>query len=371
MTIVGSLTTFFAATTALVQTDLKRVIAYSTCSQLGYMITACGLSAYNASIFHLSNHAFFKALLFLSAGSVIHAMNNEQDMRKMGGLINLLPFTYCMILIGSLALMGFPFLSGFYSKDVILETAYASYSISGHFAFWLGSLSALFTSFYSVRLIFLTFLNDVNSSKVIIQGVHDAPFLMALPMMLLSIFSIFIGYFTKDIFVGLGTPFWGNSLSFSATNYLIFIEIEFLPFYIKILPVIFSTSGTFLAIIYYKLLYINFNILKNNKGIYYIYNFLNKKWYFDKMYNEFIIQNFISLGYNFTYQSQDRGFLEIFGPKGLNLWITNLSLKLNKIQTGLAYHYSVLIFFGFLTILVLITGSSLYIELYLILLILV
>jgi len=371
MTIVGSLTTFFAATTALVQTDLKRVIAYSTCSQLGYMITVCGLSAYNASIFHLSNHAFFKALLFLSAGSVIHAMNNEQDMRKMGGLINLLPFTYCMILIGSLALMGFPFLSGFYSKDVILETAYASYSISGHFAFWLGSLSALFTSFYSVRLIFLTFLNDINSSKVIIQGVHDAPFLMALPMMLLSIFSIFIGYFTKDIFVGLGTPFWGNSLSFSATNYLIFIEIEFLPFYIKILPVIFSTSGTFLAIIYYKLLYINFNILKNNKAIYYIYNFLNKKLYFDKMYNEFIIQNFISLGYNFTYQSQDRGFLEIFGPKGLNLWITNLSLKLNKIQTGLAYHYSVLIFFGFLTILVLITGSSLYIELYLILLILV
>jgi len=371
MTIVGSLTTFFAATTALVQTDLKRVIAYSTCSQLGYMITACGLSAYNASIFHLSNHAFFKALLFLSAGSVIHAMNNEQDMRKMGGLINLLPFTYCMILIGSLALMGFPFLSGFYSKDVILETAYASYSISGHFAFWLGSLSALFTSFYSVRLIFLTFLNDVNSSKVIIQGVHDAPFLMALPMMLLSIFSIFIGYFTKDIFVGLGTPFWGNSLSFSATNYLIFIEIEFLPFYIKILPVIFSTSGTFLAIIYYKLLYINFNILKNNKGIYYIYNFLNKKWYFDKMYNEFIIQNFISLGYNFTYQSQDRGFLEIFGPKGLNSVINNISLKINKIQTGLAYHYSVLIFFGFLTILVLITGNSLYIELYLILLILV
>jgi NADH-ubiquinone oxidoreductase chain 5 len=186
------------------------------------MITASSLSAYNASIFYLSNHTFFKALLFLSAGSVIHAMNNEQDMRKMGGLIYLLLFTYCMILIGSLALMGFSFLSGFYSKDVILETAYASYSISGHFAFWLGSLSALFTSFYSVRLIFLTFLNDVNSSKVIIQGVHDSPVLMALQMILLSIFSIFIGYFTKDIFVGLETPFWRNSLSFYATNYLIF-----------------------------------------------------------------------------------------------------------------------------------------------------
>ena len=372
MTIIGSLTTFFAATTALVQTDLKRVIAYSTCSQLGYMITACGLSAYNASIFHLSNHAFFKALLFLSAGSVIHAMNNEQDMRKMGGLINLLPFTYSMILIGSLALMGFPFLSGFYSKDVILETAYASYSISGHFAFWLGSLSALFTSFYSIRLIFLTFLNEVNSSKIIIQGVHDAPILMGFPMMLLSIFSIFIGYYTKDIFVGLGTPFWGNSLSISNSNYLNFIEIEFLPFYIKILPVIFSTSGTFLAIIYYRFFYTNFNILKNYKITYYIYNFLNKKWYFDKMYNEFLIQTFITFGYNFTYKSQDRGFLEIFGPKGLNSLITTISLNINKIQTGLSYHHSLFIFSGFLiNTLILFMNFSIYFELYLILLILI
>ena len=372
MTIIGSLTTFFAATTALVQTDLKRVIAYSTCSQLGYMITACGLSAYNASIFHLSNHAFFKALLFLSAGSVIHAMNNEQDMRKMGGLINLLPFTYSMILIGSLALMGFPFLSGFYSKDVILETAYASYSISGHFAFWLGSLSALFTSFYSIRLIFLTFLNEVNSSKIIIQGVHDAPFLMGFPMMLLSIFSIFIGYYTKDIFVGLGTPFWGNSLSISNSNYLNFIEIEFLPFYIKILPVIFSTSGTFLAVIYYSFFYTNFNILKNYKIMYYIYNFLNKKWYFDKMYNEFLIQTFITFGYNFTYKSQDRGFLEIFGPKGLNSLITTISLNINKIQTGLSYHHSLFIFLGFLiNTLIFFMNFSIYFELYLILLILI
>jgi NADH-ubiquinone oxidoreductase chain 5 len=367
MTIIGSLTTFFAATTALVQTDLKRVIAYSTCSQLGYMITACGLSAYNASIFHLSNHAFFKALLFLSAGSVIHAMNNEQDMRKMGGLINLLPFTYSMIFIGSLALMGFPFLSGFYSKDVILETAYATYSISGHFAFWLGSLSAFFTSFYSIRLIFLTFLNEVNSSKIIIQGVHDAPILMALPMTLLSFFSIFIGYFTKDIFVGLGTPFWGNSLSISSSNYLTYIEIEFLPFYIKILPVIFSTFGTIFSIIYYNFFYNTFNILKNYTIIYYIYNFLNKKWYFDKMYNEFLIQNFISFGYNFTYKSQDRGFLETFGPRGLFLSINNFSKKLNKMQTGFAYHFSLFIFVAFFFIIFILFNSFLYFEIILIL----
>jgi len=346
MTIVGSLTTFFAATTALVQTDLKRVIAYSTCSQLGYMITACGLSAYNASIFHLANHAFFKALLFLSAGSVIHSMNNEQDMRKMGGLVNLLPFTYSMILIGSLALMGFPFLSGFYSKDVILETAYASYSISGHFAFWLGSLSALFTSFYSIRLIFLTFLNEVNSSKIIIKGVHDAPFLMAFPMFILSVFSIFIGYLSRDIFVGLGTPFWGNSLSISPANYSIYLEIEFLPFYIKILPVVFSSMGVLLAFIYYGFFYKNFNILKNYRIIYYIYNFLNKKWYFDKMYNEFFIQTFISFGYNFTYSSQDRGFLEVFGPSGLKISILKLSTKLNQFHTGFAYNYALFIIFG-------------------------
>jgi len=369
MTIIGSLTTFFAATTALVQTDLKRVIAYSTCSQLGYMITACGLSAYNASIFHLSNHAFFKALLFLSAGSVIHAMNNEQDLRKMGGLINLLPFTYTMILIGSLALMGFPFLSGFYSKDVILETAYASYSISGHFAFWLGSLSALFTSFYSIRLIFLTFLNEVNSAKIIIKNVHDAPFLMAFPMALLSFFSIFIGYLSKDIFVGLGTPFWGNSLSINNANYLMYLEIEFLPFHIKILPVVFSLTGTVLACLYYNFFYKNFNILKSSRQTYFIYNFLNKKWYFDKMYNEFIVQSFITLGYNFTYSSQDRGFLEIFGPTGLSSSIFRLSTKLNKIQTGFPYHQALFIISGFFLLIFLFIGNYFGFELILVLLV--
>ena len=252
MTIIGSLTTFFAATTALVQTDLKRVIAYSTCSQLGYMVTACGLSAYNVSIFHLSNHAFFKALLFLTAGSIIHAMGNEQDMRKMGGLLNFLPFSYCMILIGSLALMGFPFLSGYYSKDVILEIAYAKFTVTGHFAFWLGSVSAMFTSFYSIRLIFLTFLGEVNATKNNIKNIHDAPFLMALPMAFLSILSIFVGYFTKDLFVGLGTPFWGNSIAFSTSDYDVFLTAEFLPFSIKIIPVFFSFLGTFLSIIYYN-----------------------------------------------------------------------------------------------------------------------
>lgn len=339
MTIIGSLTTFFAATTALVQTDLKRVIAYSTCSQLGYMVTACGLSAYHASIFHLSNHAFFKALLFLTAGSIIHAMSNEQDMRKMGGVLNFLPFSYAMVLIGSLALMGFPFLSGYYSKDVILEIAYAKYTFSGHFAFWLGSISAMFTSFYSMRLIFLTFLGEVNSTKVAVKHIHDAPILMGFPMAVLSIPSIFIGYLSRDFFVGLGNPFWGNSISYTSSDYDLFLSSEFLPFNIKIIPVLFSTFGTISAIIYYQFFFQSFNILKASSFLKSLYNFLNKKWYIDKIYNEFIIQHFLSLGYSFSYKSIDRGFLEIFGPQGLTKNLSKITSIILQSFVGLSYVY--------------------------------
>jgi len=176
VTVTGALTAFFAATTGVVQNDLKRVIAYSTCSQLGYMVFACGISQYAVGVFHLMNHAFFKALLFLSAGAVIHALADEQDMRKMGGTIKVLPFTYSMMFIGSLALIGFPFLTGFYSKDVILEVAYAKYTVAGTFTYWLGAVSALFTSYYSFRLLFLTFIGPVNSLKDSLKHVHDAPF---------------------------------------------------------------------------------------------------------------------------------------------------------------------------------------------------
>lgn len=157
VTLFGAMTAFFAATTGLVQNDIKRVIAYSTCSQLGYMVFACGLSAYNVGVFHLANHAFFKALLFLSAGSVIHALSDEQDMRKMGGLVQVLPITYAMVFIGSISLMGFPFMTGFYSKDSIIEVAYGSFSSIGHFAHWLGCLGAFFTAFYSMRLLYMVF----------------------------------------------------------------------------------------------------------------------------------------------------------------------------------------------------------------------
>jgi NADH-ubiquinone oxidoreductase chain 5 len=207
ITIVGGMTAFLAATTGLLQNDLKRVIAYSTCSQLGYMVFAAGLSSYAVSIFHLSNHAFFKALLFLGAGSVIHAMGDEQDMRKMGGLVKILPLTYSAMVIGSLALMGFPFLTGFYSKDVILEVAYGSFTVEGRFVHTLGSLAAFFTAYYSMRLLAFTFLRPVNGLRVVYAHAHEPSFARSFPLIFLSFASLFVGFISRDMRIGLGTDF--------------------------------------------------------------------------------------------------------------------------------------------------------------------
>ena len=207
ITFVGAMTAFFSATIGLVQNDIKKVIACSTCSQLGYMIFACGLSNYHVSLFHLANHAFFKALLFLSAGAIIHSLSNEQDMRKFGGLALLLPYTSIMLLIGSLSLMGFPFLTGFYSKDLILELALTKYTIEGSFAYALGLITAFFTSFYSFRVFYLTFIYKNNSFRQVVSHVHELPLKMALSLAILSLGSIFLGYLVKDLFVGLGTDF--------------------------------------------------------------------------------------------------------------------------------------------------------------------
>jgi NADH-ubiquinone oxidoreductase chain 5 len=212
ITFVGATTAFFSATIGLVQNDIKKVIAYSTCSQLGYMIFACGLSNYHVSLFHLANHAFFKALLFLSAGAIIHSLSNEQDMRKFGGLAPLLPFTSIMLLIGSLSLMGFPFLTGFYSKDLILELALTKYTVEGSFAYCLGLITAFFTSFYSFRVFYMTFIYKNNSFRSVITHVHELPWKMALSLSILSLGSIFLGYVAKDLFVGLGTDFWNHSI---------------------------------------------------------------------------------------------------------------------------------------------------------------
>jgi NADH-ubiquinone oxidoreductase chain 5 len=272
ITFIGALTAFFAATIGLVQNDIKKIIAYSTCSQLGYMAFVCGLSEYSVSLFHLSNHAFFKALLFLSAGSVIHGLGNEQDIRKMGGLVNILPFTYAMFLIGSLSLAGFPFLSGFYSKDIILELAFTKYTVQSVFAFWLGSLTAFFTAVYSFRLLYYVFYIKPNSFKKITEKAHELPLMMGVPLFILSFGSIFTGYMTKDFFVGVGSDFFVDSI-FILPKHNIIIDAEFIPFYIKLIPTILSLSGIFISL--YFIHFFEITLVSVRK-----YNFFNKIYKF-------------------------------------------------------------------------------------------
>jgi len=355
VTILGAMTAFLAATTGLLQNDLKRVIAYSTCSQLGYMIFACGVSNYSVGVFHLANHAFFKALLFLGAGSVIHAVADEQDMRRMGGLKRLVPFTFALMSIGSFALMGFPFLTGFYSKDVILEVAFGKYTATGHFAYWLGAGAAFFTAFYSMRLAFLTFLSEPNGYKPVLIGAHDAPIKMALPLLILSVPSIFIGYLSRDLFIGLGSPFWNGALFVMPSN-LNAIDAEFIPHFFKLLPVGLSLTGATLALVLYTFSSKGLYVLKTSVMGRKIYNFLNRKWFFDKVYNEFISQTALSFGYFISYKTIDRGIIEMLGPWGLSKTVLSQTSILSRLQTGLVFDYSLWMFFGVLLMILFVVG---------------
>jgi NADH-ubiquinone oxidoreductase chain 5 len=339
VTVVGSMTAFFAATTGLFQNDMKRVIAYSTCSQLGYMVFACGLSSYEVSLFHLSNHAFFKALLFLGAGAVIHALSDEQDMRKMGGLKNLLPFSYAISLIGSLALVGFPFLAGFYSKDIILEVGASTYNSFGQFAYILGILAAFCTSFYSTRLLYLVFLSKPNGNKNIILNAHEGSLRMSIPLFLLSLFSIFIGYLTKDMFIGFGTNFWGSAIFIKPINYMM-TDIEFLSLKFKLLPLIVTLLGMVSAYTLYTLkVHEYFDIKKTSNKFYLLVNFLNKKWYFDRVYNQFLVEKVLHSGYHYFYKTIDRGLIEKLGPIGIYNVIYSTLDSIKNYQNGFILNY--------------------------------
>ncbi len=355
ITFVGALTAFFAATAGTVQNDLKKVIAYSTCSQLGYMVFSCGLSGYAVSLFHLANHAFFKALLFLSAGCVIHSLSDEQDMRRMGGLVKLLPLTYTLFLIGTLALTGFPFLTGFYSKDVILEIAYTHYSVSSLFSYWLGTLTAGFTAFYSFRLLYLTFLSENNAYKSVMKNVHESSWVMILPLMVLVFGSIFVGYLAKDLFLGLGSDAFLNSIFVHPKN-LIFIDAEFIPYHIKLIPLVFSFSGIFLCFFFYSFLLKlesfwfnaydskNLNIVKVH---HFLYKFYNKKWFFDTVYNLFIGYPLLKFGYNVTFKLMDKGVIEFFGPYGLSLlgYESSFFMKTNYMRGNLKFYVQFMVLF--------------------------
>ena len=342
ITVIGASTAFFASTVGLVQNDFKKIVAYSTCSQLGYMFFACGLSNYSAAIFHLSNHAYFKALLFLCSGAVIHAMKDEQDIRKMGGLRRIMPYTYMMFLIGSLSLMGFPFLTGFYSKDFILEVSFSSFDETGHFSYWLGTVGAFFTAFYSTRLLFFSFLSETNAHKNVIKDAHDVPFAMGLPLGILALGSIFVGYLSKDLFIGLGTNFWNNSIFIHPThNYT--IDAEFLYPFFKLLPVILSFCGLFSALYLYLFQFKFLYDLKTSSYGLVFYNFLNRKWFFDKLYTELVNQHVLNVGYTFTYKMYDKGLFELCGPYGFISFFSFLSQFIIKLQTGFIYHYSLII----------------------------
>ena len=370
MTVFGAITAFFASMVGVFQNDLKRVIAYSTCSQLGYMIFSCGLSCYTISIFHLTNHAFFKALLFLSAGAIIHSVNDEQDMRKMGSLNRFLPLTYSAVLVGSLALVGFPFLTGFYSKDFILELSqvmsfYNSDLIYPSFACWLGNISVVFTAFYSFRLIFLTFVNNSNVTRVILNDIHETSFLMSFPLILLSIGSIFIGYLMRDFFIGMGIDSWGTSVFILPDN-LNFVEAESLSYVMKWIPLFLSMVGIFVAC--YINLSFNFLFIKLRKLSFFqfLIFLINKKWYWDVLYNRFIAYPLLNFGYLVSFKNLDRGFIEIVGPYGLVKLIPRWSRVLVGLQTGQIIHYIFFMVLGLCMFLVIMLSFFSFLNPYLI-----
>ena len=349
---LGGMTCFFAATCGVFQNDLKRVIAYSTCSQLGYMVFCCGVSNYSVAVFHLMNHAFFKALLFLGAGSVIHAIGSNQDMRKMGGLVQLLPFTYAMMLIGSLSIVGFPFLTGFYSKDVILEVAFARYTISGNFAYWLGASCVFLTSYYSFRLCFLTFFSVNKSLKSEVERSHDAPLAMAFPLMVLALGSIFVGYCGKDMILGIGTTFWGSAIvSLPEMNNI--LESEALPGKVRLLPFFFTLLGIALAWSLSptsgeknSVILLRAYRAKIAKPIKQLYWLLNKRWFFDKALNDIFAQSLLSFGYQISFKRLDKGAFEILGAQGIASFFSKATREATYLQSGWLYHYAFIMVIG-------------------------
>jgi len=342
VTIVGATTAFFAATVGLVQNDIKRVIAYSTCSQLGYMFFALGVGAYGGAIFHLFTHAFFKALLFLGAGSVIHAMHHEQDMRKMGGLLKKIPFTAAVMFIGNLAITGFPFLSGYYSKDMIIEAAYASHADGATYAFLMGITAALMTSFYSWRLWFLTFWGESRADKKTFDHAHEGPWTMRLPLALLAMGAVFAGWHFHYAFIGEGrVGFWNGALVTTAHD--IMAEAHHVPLAVKLAPFFAMLIGLLLAVrFYWRKNDLPQNTAETFKGM---YAFFYNKWYFDELYGFLFVRPAFWLG-RFLWKRGDEDTIDGFGPNGVSSAIGMLAAKARKIQTGYVYHYAFAMIIG-------------------------
>jgi NADH-quinone oxidoreductase subunit L len=338
---VGATTAIFAASIAIVQTDIKRIIAYSTCSQLGYMFFAAGMGAYNVAIFHLFTHAFFKALLFLGAGSVIHAFHDEQNIEKMGGVWKKIPLTYALMLIGTLALTGFPLLAGFYSKDAIIESAYFSKSLFAGYAFVIGLTTAFITSIYSWRLIFKTFHGKYNNTMSF-EKVHESGLVMLIPLFLLAIGAIFSGYVFHGIFIGENTQFWGKAIFFLKQT-----AHGHPPLWLLILiPTLVISAIPLSFILFLKRKDIVEGFINNNRPF---YNFLVKKWYFDELYNLIFVKSFRGIG-TFLWKRGDVKTIDAYGPDGVAKVIKNLSDRASSVQSGYLYHYATVILIGVILI---------------------
>jgi NADH-quinone oxidoreductase subunit L len=339
--VIGGTTALFAATIGCVQNDIKRVIAYSTCSQLGYMFVAAGVGAFQVSIFHLLTHAFFKALLFLGAGSVIHAMSDEQDLRKMGGIGKMVPITCTVMWIGSLALAGIPPFAGYFSKDAILEAAWAGNSAAAHYGFWCGAIAAFLTAFYSWRLLIMAFHGKTRADRHTLDHVHESPAVMTVPLLLLSVGAVFAGWAFRDQLIGdQWRDFWGNAIQIAPTNHVL-ANMEQVPGIISVLPTVLGVLGIALAyVMYVAVPTLPAQLAAQFGGI---YRFLLNKWYFDELYDAAIVKPLLALSRH-LWQVGDAQIIDGI-PNGLASLTSDSSAQVVKIQTGsiAVYAFSMLI----------------------------
>ena len=343
---VGAITTVFSSLIGLFQQDIKKVIAYSTMSQLGMMVIAIGLSSYNIALFHLVNHAFYKGLLFLGAGAVIHAVADNQDFRKYGGLKSFLPLTYSVMLIASLSLIAFPFMTGFYSKDFIIESTYGQYHFSGTVVYCISSIGAMFTTLYSVKVLYLTFLANPNGPYTYYKHAHESDMFMSVPLMVLAVFSVFFGYITKDLFIGLGSGFFSDNGLFIHPSHEIMINTEFaVPTLFKIMPLIFTVTLSLIAIILLEFVpksLVHFNV--SSLG-YNIYGFFSQRFLIEMFYNRYVTDVVLKLGGQTT-KVIDKGSIELIGPYGLEKLLTTLSRNISSLDTGVITSYALYILVG-------------------------
>jgi NADH-quinone oxidoreductase subunit L len=342
VTFIGATTAFFAATIGLVQNDIKRIIAYSTCSQLGYMFVAMGTGAYSIGMFHLFTHAFFKALLFLGSGSVIIAMHHEQDIRHMGGLKDRIPFTYWTMLIGTLALTGFPLTAGYFSKDAIIEAAYAGHNPMSLYAFWSTAVAAALTAFYSWRLIFMTFHGSPYDHHHY-QTARESPLVMLVPLGFLAAGSIFSGFPFQELFVGHGvTEFFGDSLKFAPDNH-IFEDMHHIPYLIAVLPTLMMAAGFVVAWEFYlRRPEMPAELARQHEPL---YQFLLNKWYFDELYDLVIVRPTLWLG-RVLWKQGDGWLIDGFGPDGISARVLDVTRGAVRLQTGYLYHYAFAMLIG-------------------------